>query len=76
MFWVEFCSFSNQNMHMCVMLPKIHTLLKSSFFLFYELLMWCDSKGCSCGRPIFEVICNIYCLTQDFLEFGHQTLWS
>jgi len=37
--------------------------------------MWCDSKGCSCGRSVFEVICSIYCLTQDLLEFGHQALW-
>jgi hypothetical protein len=38
MFWVEFCSFFNQNMHIYVMLPKIHTLLKSSFF---AMSCWC-----------------------------------
>jgi len=38
MFWVEFCFFFHRNMHMYVTLPKIYTLLKSSFF---PMSCWC-----------------------------------
>jgi hypothetical protein len=74
MFWVEFFFFfPSKYAHVCYIAKDIH--FAEIKFLSYELLMWHDYNGCSCGRPVCEVICSIYCLTQDFLKFRHQTLW-